>query len=489
MSKTRPPALPILQVVQALVILLIGQAMASMDASILAVASPSLKLSLDASGGQLQLIVAMYALAFGTLVVTGARLGATLGYRRAFIWGLAAFTAASLAAGLAPSAKALVVARACQGAAAALMTPQVLSIIQLQYQAERRARAIGAYSMILAVGVAAGQLLGGLLTSLQLLPAAWRPALLINAPVGALLLLGARRWLPPMAASDGQPLDLGGVALLAVALLALVLPLTFGREAHWPAWVWPSLGVCAGAAAAFARLERKLVDRHARPLLDVRLLDLPGVAAGVLAVLLIMACYSGFLITLTLFLQGEPVAFSPLRAGATFAVYASGFATASMTWTRMPAHQHDGLPVAGPLVMGVALLAVGLASVRGQWAPAVTTPLLFAGGVGHAWAFSPLASRLTASVAGANAADMSGFILTASLVGQVIGVAGFTGIYLSHSPGHPGSALAVTTGALAAGATFTAACARAAVVRRGHAAARKTPHASMPRRRVGQDQR
>jgi hypothetical protein len=476
-------------VVQALVILLIGQAMASMDASILAVASPSLKTSLEASGGQLQLIVAIYALAFGTLVVTGARLGATLGYRRAFIWGVAAFTAASLAAGLAPSAQALVAARACQGAAAALMTPQVLSIIQLQYQAERRERAIGAYSMILAVGVAAGQLLGGLLTSLHLLSAAWRPALLINAPVGALLLLAAWRWLPSMEAGDGQRLDLGGVALLAVALLALVLPLTFGRQAHWPAWVWPSLAVCAGAGTAFGQLERRLITRRARPLLDLRLLDLPGVAAGVLAVLLIMACYAGFLITLTLFLQGEPLVFSPLHAGATFAVYASGFAAASLTWTRMPASHHDGLPVAGPLLMGVALLSLGLASADGHWAPAVTTPLLFAAGVGHAWAFSPLASRLTASVGGANAADMSGFILTASLVGQVVGVAAFTGIYLSHAPGHPGSALSVTTGAIAATAVLTAACARVAVGRGGHAAARKTPQASVPRRRVGQNQR
>jgi Major Facilitator Superfamily len=401
---------------------------------------------------------------------------------------VAAFTAASLAAGLAPSAQALIVARACQGAAAALMTPQVLSIIQLQYQAERRARAIGAYSMILAVGVAAGQLLGGLLTSMQLVSAAWRPALLINAPVGAMLLLGARRWLPPMVGGDGQRLDLGGVALLAVALLTLVLPLTFGRQAHWPAWVWPSLVAGAAATAAFVRLEHKLSDRNAWPLLDLRLLDLPGVAAGVLAVLLIMACYSGFLIALTLFIQGEPLAFSPLHAGATFAVYASGFATASLTWTRMPARYHDGLPVAGPLVMGVALLAVGLVSAGGPWETAVTTPLLFAGGAGHAWAFSPLASRLTASVGGANAADMSGFILTASLVGQVVGVAAFTGTYLSHASGDPGSALALTTGALAATTILTAACARSAVVRGGHTALRKTPRASMPRRRVGQNQ-
>lgn len=456
---------------QALVILLIGQAMASMDASILAVAAPSLKLSLDASGGQLQLIVAMYALTFGTLVVTGARLGSILGYRRAFIGGLTAFTAASLAAGLAPSAQALVVARAFQGAAAALMTPQVLSIIQLQYEAERRARAIGAYSMILAVGVAAGQLLGGLLTTLHLVPAAWRPALLINAPIGALLLVGARRWLPRMDAGDGQRLDLAGVGLLAAALLALVLPLTFGRQAHWPVWVWPSLAACAGAAAAFARHERKLAEHGVRPLLDLRLLDLPGVGAGVLAVLLIMACYSGFLITLTLYLQGGAVGDSPLQAGATFAVYASGFATASLTWTRISPRRRDRLAVAGPLLMGAALLAVGLSSADGHWPTAVTLPLLFGGGAGHAWGFAPLASRLTSSIGGANAADMSGFILTASVVGQAIGVAAFTGIYLSHVPRAPGSALVLTTAALAATTILTAACGRAALAKRALGAA------------------
>jgi hypothetical protein len=244
-----------------------------------------------------------------------------------------------------------------------------------------------------------------------------------------------------------------------------VLPLTFGRQAHWPVWVWPSLAVFATAAGAFVRLEHKLIERRARPLLDLRLLDLPGVAAGVLAVLLIMACYSGFLITLTLFLQGDAVGFTPLQAGATFAIYASGFATASLTWTRMPAWQRNRLPAVGALLMGAALLGVGLASANDHWAVAVTTPLLFAGGVGHAWGFSPLASRLTSSIGDANAADMSGFILTASVVGQAIGVAGFTGIYLGHASDNSGSALALTTGAVAATAILTAACAR--TLRRG----------------------
>jgi MFS family permease len=178
--------------------------MASMDASILVVAAPSIRSSLHASGAELQLIVATYTLAFGALVVTGARLGDVLGRRRAFELGLGAFTVCSLVGGLAPDPVLLIAARGFQGAAAALMTPQVLSMIQIQFQGERRARALGAYSMILAVGVAAGQILGGLLVTADLLAAAWRPALLLNVLIGAPLLLVSRRALPPMAPSTEQ---------------------------------------------------------------------------------------------------------------------------------------------------------------------------------------------------------------------------------------------------------------------------------------------
>src|SRR3954447_614353 len=111
-------------------ILLAGQAMATMDASILVVAAPSLRSDLNATDAQLQLVVVMYTLAFAALVVTGARLGDILTARRAFVLGLTAFSLASLVGGLAPDATTLIVARAAQGAAGALMTPQVLSLIQ-----------------------------------------------------------------------------------------------------------------------------------------------------------------------------------------------------------------------------------------------------------------------------------------------------------------------------------------------------------------------
>jgi MFS family permease len=327
----------------ALVVLLIAQAMASMDASILVVAAPSIRSSLSASDAELQVIVATYTLAFGAGVVTGARLGDILGRRRAFLLGLSGFTMSSLVGGLAPDPVVLIVARGFQGAAAALMTPQVFSIIQLQFEGERRARAIGAYSMILAVGVAAGQIVGGLLVTADLVAAPWRPALLVNVAIGAPLLVVARRVLAPMPPSGAQPLDLTGAGLLAVAMLGFVVPLSFGRESGWPVWTWPCLALCALAGSLFVAHERRLDRRGGEPLLDLGLLRMLRVASGAIAVLLVMGCYAGFLVSVTLYLQ-ESLGFTPLHAGATFAIYAGGFATASLTWTRARAATRARLP-------------------------------------------------------------------------------------------------------------------------------------------------
>jgi MFS family permease len=449
----------------ALVVLLVGQAMASMDASILVVAAPSISSSLSASGAELQVIVATYTLAFGAVVVTGARLGDVLGRRRAFLLGLGGFTMSSLVGGLAPDPLALILARGVQGAAAALMTPQVFSIIQLQFEGERRARAIGAYSMILAVGVAAGQIVGGLLVTADLVAAPWRPALLVNVAIGVPLLVVARRALAPMAPSGPQPLDLTGAGLLAVAMLAFVVPLSFGRESGWPVWTWPCLALCAFAGSLFVAHERRLDRRGGEPLLDLGLLRMPRVASGAIAVLLVMACYAGFLVSVTLYLQ-ERLGFTPLHAGATFAIYAGGFAAASLTWTRAPSATRARLPIVGPLVMGAALLGIGLSADTHGWSATLTTPLLFAAGIGHAWAFSPLADRLAGAVRPPQAAQLSGLILTASVVGQVVGVAGFVGIYLSAGAPSPAHGLAVTTLVLSLVLALSAASAARATVAR-----------------------
>src|SRR5262249_36704967 len=387
--------------------------MASMDEEILVIAAPNLRSDLHASSAELQLVLAMYIVAFAALVVTGARLGDVIGRRRAFLLGLGGFTASSLAGGLAPTAAALIGIRALQGASAAVMTPQVLSIIQLRFDGETRARAIGAYSMVLAAGVTAGQVLGGVIVSVT---AAWRPALLLNVPIGAALLPVALRRLPDVRRGARRRLDLAGALLLAAALVAR---------------------------------EQSLGRRGRDPLFDLGVMRRPGIAAGVAAVTLVMAGYAGFLVALTLHLQ-TGLHFSPLVTGLIFTAYAAGFAVASLTWTRARAPTQARLPTLGPLGMGVGRVAVGAVGAGGGWPAAVTTPLLFCAGAGNAWAFSPLANRLTSVVDVAQAADVSGLIITASLVGQVLGVAAFVDVYLAALPHGSADALALTTGGLAA---------------------------------------
>ena len=141
----------------------------NVDVAVANIAGPSIRAGLHASDGELELVVSGYTLAYAALLVTSARLGEARGYRRMFLAGLAGFTVASLACGVAPSAPLLVIARVVAGASAALMAAQVLTGIQLGFTGRARARALGLYSLVLSAGAVAGQSLGGLLISADLL--------------------------------------------------------------------------------------------------------------------------------------------------------------------------------------------------------------------------------------------------------------------------------------------------------------------------------
>jgi hypothetical protein len=179
---------------------------------------------------------------------------------------------------------------------------------------------------------------------------------------------------------------------LAVGSRIASMTACFGRQLGWPAWTWPCLLGAALAAGAFVVWERRLADHGGRPILDVGLFTLPGVGSGVLTVWLIMGGYGAFLLMLTLHLQGS-LHFTPLHAGLISAIYAFGFASASLTWTRAPQGVRAWLPSGGSLAMGAALLAIGLLAGSGGWPAAATAPLLLLAGAGHALGFSPWRRR------------------------------------------------------------------------------------------------
>ncbi|WP_261561446.1 MFS transporter, partial [Frankia tisae] len=208
---------------------LAGTFVTFLDFFIVNVALPSIETDLDAGSATLSLVVAGYGLTFAVGMITWGRLGDLYGRRRMFLAGLALFTLTSAACGLAPSAEVLVVARFLQGAAGALLTPQVLAILGTLYAGQRRGPAFAAYGFAMGIAGVLGQLIGGALIEADLAGAGWRAVFLINVPVGLLALPAARRVLPESRGPRAR-LDLAGAALVSAAATLLVLPLVEGRE-------------------------------------------------------------------------------------------------------------------------------------------------------------------------------------------------------------------------------------------------------------------
>ena len=355
--------------------LLAGQMMASLQTSIVSVAAPSIRHDLHVAGAAVQLIVSGYVLAYAVLLVTGARLGADHGPRRLFLLRLAGFTLFSVASALAPGVWVLVAAQVVLGASAALMVPQVLSLIHVTFQGVERERAVELYSARRSRHPARGQGLGG------------------------------------------RTLDLPGVLTLAAAMVLLAIPLTFGPELGWPRWAWLCLAGGPLVTASFVTLEVAALRSRCPPLLDLQALLAPGVSAGLLVVLATMASYAGLLFTLSLYLQ-TGLGFTPLAAGLTFTPYPAGFAGVSLTWSRLAPGIQRWLPSAGLVALAAARVVLA-ARLPSGWSSSLL-PLLLLGGAGHAAAFSPLVAQIAQRLSSERASAFSALVTTTTAIAVVI---------------------------------------------------------------------
>lgn len=419
-----------------LTLVLVGQFMAVLDGSVVNVAAPTLRADLHTTGASMQLVLASYTIAYAVLLVTGARLGARLGPHRVFLAGLAVFTAASLACALAPGAGSLIAFRTVQGVGAALMVPQVLSIIQRSVTGAARARALGLYASAIAGGVVAGQVLGGVLVAADLFGTGWRPTFAINVPIGVVLLVLGRRVLPRDRGEPGRQLDrrhldrggldLPGLVTLAGSVLLLVVPLVLGPEQHWPALCWVALAAAVPAFGAFL-----LAERHAgSPLFPGRLLRAPGLVPAAVALFLAMSTYGAFLLVGSVHLQsglGE----SALRTGLNFAPCAVGFGISSMYWQRLPAGLQRWVSPVGLLVAGLGYLALAALLGGGSGGGVAFWLVMFGCGLGFGGVTSPLLATALRHVPASEAADASGLMVTLIQLAIVVGVATYGTVYLA----------------------------------------------------------
>jgi len=407
-----------------LLVMLSGTFMVVLDFFIVNVALPSLQRDLGTTSSMLQWVVAGYGLANAAGLITGGRLGDMFGRRRMFMAGLALFTLASLACGLAPTGELLVAARVVQGLAGALLQPQVLAMLGLVYTGEARIKAFAAYGLTLGLGATLGQLTGGLLIHLDIAHLGWRSCFLINLPIGAAALMLAPKVVPPLANKGRSRLDLAGMFLIALASLGFVLPLVEGRRQGWPEWAWLTLAAAFVLLGVFVAQQRRLASRGGEPLIAPSLLAHRSFVAGLATTHVFYIGNASLYFVLALYLQ-QGLALGALESGLVFTSLAAGFFATSMAAPRL-ARYFGGAPIG----RGALLLAAGhllqLANVSGSGGDHLVAwmiPLLFVQGCGLGMVMAPLVSAVLAGLQPQHAGVASGVLTTVQQAGNSLGVA------------------------------------------------------------------
>ncbi|MFD5117195.1 MFS transporter [Streptomyces sp. NPDC058391] len=411
---------------------LLGAALPLIDFFIVNVALPTIDHDLAAGPALLELVVAGYGLSYAVLLVLGGRLGDMFGRRRLFLAGMALFGLTSLACGLAPDAWTLVGARVAQGAAAALMLPQVLATIQSATAGQRRAKALSLYGATAGLAMVAGQILGGVLVAADIAGSGWRAIFLVNVPVALAGLVLAVRSVPETRSQRPAPVDVPGTLLLAVALVTLLAPLTEGRAAGWPVWTWISLAAFPVAAFAFHRVERR-ADRQGRtPLVPPSLLALVSLRRGLALVLPFSIGFGGFMFVIAIALQ-QGLGMDAIGAGLALVPMAVAFFAASLAGPRLVRRYGSLVVTAGAVLqaVGVALLAL---AVWGGW-PSVGTLDLLPGvalaGLGQGLQL-PVIFRIVLSEIPAKRAGVgSGVMVTTQQSALALGVATLGSLFLT----------------------------------------------------------
>jgi EmrB/QacA subfamily drug resistance transporter len=405
-------------------VVLMGTFMAILDVAIVNVAIPSIRTDLGASFGEIEFVVSAYTLTYACLLVTGGRLGDNYGRKHLFVLGLAVFAAASAACGMAPTSDILIAARAVQGIGGALMYPQVLAIIQVNFVDQERAKALGIFGSVIGIAAVAGQILGGALIALDIWHLEWRPIFLVNVPLALATIIAAIFILPKDEHTETVGLDWGGVALVTTALLLLVVPLLEGRELNWPPWMIGCLVAAFPVFGAFVWYERRFAGRGGRPLVRMHLFACKSFAFGVPIAALFMASYAGYLFTLALYLQ-VGLGFSALQSGLTYTPTAIGFFITSLAAPRM-------IPLLGRLVLtaGYVLAAFGLAATATTVYSAGAhlhgfelAPSLFITGLGNGLGLSPLVGTVISGLEPEESGVGAGVVTTTLQVGNALGVA------------------------------------------------------------------
>ncbi len=439
-----------------LAIVVAAQFMFGVDAFIVNVAIPTIASELHASPAQVESVIAIYLIAYATLIVTGGRLGDIFGTKPVFLLGVLGFTVTSLWCALAQSGAELIAARLAQGATAALMVPQVLATLHLLFSDHSRSRAFAIYGVVLGLAGAAGFLLGGALVTLDIAGLGWRVVFLVNVPFGLAIIAAAATVMPSVPRRAGTRLDVPGALVLFIGLLCLIGPLLFGHDAHWSPWLWLVMAAGVAIIAGFLRLERAVANRGGMPLVDLDLLADKAFMRGLAAAFCFFFANLSFYLIMTIFMQ-KALGIPPLNAGMVFIPLTLTFVFASRHAGMRAKHRGTLVLIEGCAIQiaGLAALALTIAIVEAPTAVLISLVLAIFG-FGQGLMMAPLSSVVLSTVKPASAGAGSGLYGTTAQIANAAGVAAIGAVYFAIDA--QTSSQAAMLSALATFAVSIAAC-------------------------------
>ena len=412
---------------QALGVLLIGMFMSLLDATIVNVALPTIRTSLSANEATLSWIISGYALAFGLVLIPAGRLGDRFGHKWIFVTGLALFTVASLACGLAQDSTQLVVARVIQGLAGGIYLPAVTAFIQLLFTGRTRGTAFAVMGAVIGVSSALGPIIGGLLIQAFGEKEGWRYVFDVNVPIGIVALVAAVILLPTGAASTKASggVDWIGLVLLAGGLVAILVPLIEGQTLGWPLWTYVLIAGGVVLIVLFALWEIWYTKRGQSPLVPPHLYSHAAFTGGTILALVYFAAFTSIFFSISILWQSG-LGHTALESGFVSIPFAVGSILGASQSSRLA-------PILGRrvLVIGVGMLTVGLTAVwlvlllvpaadLTSWA--LLGPLLTAG-IGSGLFIAPNAQFIVATVDPQEAGAASGVVGTMQRLGSAVGIA------------------------------------------------------------------
>jgi EmrB/QacA subfamily drug resistance transporter len=444
-SPASPAGLP-LAAWAVLAIVLIADIMDLLDSTITTIAAPTISAGLHGGPELIKWLGASYALSLGVLLVTGGRLGDKYGRRRTFLIGIAGFTAASLACGLAWDPTSIIVARLIQGAFGALLIPQGFGILGSVFPREHIGKAFSAFGPILGLSAVGGPLLAGVLIDANLFGLGWRPMFLINIVLGVAGLAAGLRLLPRDRGDASVQIDFAGSALLAATMLGLLFGLIQGSADGWTAL--PIAAMAAGLACFVAFGQRQRTA--AAPLIKPSLLRNRGFTAGLIVGLVVFAAIGGLIYAVSLYLQ-RGLDYSPLRAAVVgFAPVAAGLVIASVASMNLLTRLGRKLSLAGIIVTvaGVGWLLVLTVQSGTAVTAAALVPAMTVIGLGMGATFATIYDIAIGDIDPAEAGSASGSLSSIQQLASAIGPAIITTIYFGALSRGQAHAMSVSLGAV-----------------------------------------